>query len=104
MKKFAVYRAYDVKNVLLYAGRSLNVFSRLIVHGSRSEWFQYVSRIEVTWFGNKSDATAAEIEAIKTEHPDFNWMHRKWTYRLISDGDGTVSFESTTGSVNGKRK
>ena len=73
-KPTALYRAYSATDELLYVGVSISVMARLSQHKSSADWFDGTSRIDVEWHPTRQKALAAEMQAIKTEHPIYNKM------------------------------
>ena len=50
--------------------------ARLSQHKSSADWFDGTSRIDVEWYPTRQEALAAEMQAIKSEHPIYNKMGR----------------------------
>lgn len=73
-KPTALYRAYSATDELLYVGVSISVMARLSQHKSSADWFDGTSRIDIEWHPTRQKALAAEMQAIKTEHPVYNKM------------------------------
>lgn len=71
-RRAAVYRAFDVHSVLLYAGYSTNPVQRLKQHAATAPWWALVSRTTVEWFDSTTEAARAERDAILTELPLYN--------------------------------
>lgn len=72
----AVYRIYDVADVLLYVGITNDTDTRWRDHlRSKSWWESGAHRYEVAWYPTRGDALAEEQRAIQNEHPKHNWMH-----------------------------
>ena len=67
-----VYRAFDAVGHLLYIGCTVNPSGRMTQHRRSSEWWEFVSRLEVQTFSSRSEARAAEEQAINTEGAYFN--------------------------------
>jgi len=72
----AVYRLYDATGALLYIGASCNPTRRYKDHASRRPWWREVYRREVEWHPTRAAALAAEREAIKSDRPRYNKVHR----------------------------
>lgn len=70
----ALYRLYDESDTLLYVGISINPPIRFREHGRR-DWWQNVVRSTLEWWPDQQSAEAAEITAIRTEHPLHNRRH-----------------------------
>lgn len=71
----ALYRHRDASGSLLYVGISLRPFKRLDQHGGQSHWFRQIASVTVEYFDTRSEAMAAEKEAIKVEQPRHNIIH-----------------------------
>lgn len=67
-----VYRVYDIVDVLLYVGCSVNVEARMAQHADTAPWFPFMDRIERTDYATVAEAQDAEAAAIYTEHPRWN--------------------------------
>lgn len=72
MNQTDLYRAFDEQGVLLYVGISLSAIMRLSAHRRSSGWYGRCARLEITSFPSRSEALAAEIDAIVKENPVFN--------------------------------
>jgi len=66
-----LYRFYDHERELLYVGISKTAIIRWSQHGSKPWWREVVST-RVEHFFSRSEARAAELEAIRTERPRYN--------------------------------
>lgn len=71
----ALYRHFDATGALLYIGISLNAVARLAQHRRDAHWFASIARIDVQWHPSRSEAEAAEREAIVAERPLHNITH-----------------------------
>lgn len=71
----ALYRHIDAAGALLYVGISLQPFKRLDQHGGQSHWFRQIASVTVEYFDTRTEAMAAEKEAIKVERPRHNIIH-----------------------------
>lgn len=69
---YHLYRHYDKKGILLYAGMSADTLRRFMNHKAYSRWFKEVVMIKIQWFSTKAKAKKAETIAIKKENPLFN--------------------------------
>lgn len=74
-KRCALYRHFDVDDLLLYLGVSDDPISRGRQHARGSDWVKYAVRAEVTWYDSRAEALAAEAAAIIAERPIFNLQH-----------------------------
>ncbi len=68
----ALYRLYAGGGALLYVGITVNVEQRWTEHERAKPWWPQVTEKRVEWFENRPAALAAELQAIKTEHPIHN--------------------------------
>jgi hypothetical protein len=71
----ALYRHYDLNNVLLYVGVSLSTMTRFNQHIQCSDWATDSARMDIEWFDTREMALDAEKKAIKNESPRFNISH-----------------------------
>ena len=71
----ALYRYYDDADRLLYIGISDELTGRVSGHSKGSSWMDFAVRSTITRYPSRAKAAAAEIEAIKDEHPLFNFKH-----------------------------
>lgn len=71
----ALYRWWDDADLLLYVGISDELFSRVNGHAKDSSWMEFAARSAITRYPSRAEAAAAEVEAIKSEHPLFNQKH-----------------------------
>lgn len=67
-----LYRAYDDRDRLLYVGISDGAFIRLAQHAADSPWTVYAVKVTLERYTLRSDAEAAEQEAIAGEDPVWN--------------------------------
>lgn len=67
-----VYRHFTAEDILLYVGYSSRVDERQVEHKKSAPWWAESARMEVERFGAREDAIAAELTAIRTEHPLWN--------------------------------
>jgi hypothetical protein len=72
MRPAYVYRMYSADDVLLYVGMAYEVSVRENVHRYTTPWGDQIDRVEVTEYPTRSEAAAAESEAIRTERPRWN--------------------------------
>ena len=93
-ERTALYRHFDAYGDLLYVGISLSAVARLAQHKS-APWFQDITDIKVEWFDDREDAEIAEIQAIRTEFPEHNVIHREGKF------PPWAIFQETTGKVDG---
>lgn len=77
MSKTSLYRVYDAQDRLLYVGISSNWFGRVAQHAHDKDWWGDVATIKVQAFEDRVEAIAAEIQAIRAEHPLHNTQHRR---------------------------
>lgn len=72
-----LYRHFDAAGRLLYVGISICLAQRTSSHRLRAEWFRDVRNITVEWFASREIAEAAELSAIRSEHPIHNVAGRQ---------------------------
>lgn len=66
-----VYRLYQGDR-LLYVGQTRDLVSRLRVHEKDKWWYPLVTHISTQVYPDRDTAYAAEQQAIRDEHPEFN--------------------------------
>lgn len=75
VEEHILYRMFDCKYRLLYAGITLNVHGRMKQHGSSKDWWPEVQHIILERFPSRAELAAAERRVIVTEHPKYNKQH-----------------------------
>lgn len=73
--KTALYRHYSRAGRLLYVGITDDLARRTKQHG-RARWHRFVTRSDTEYFPNRQEAETSEREAIKTERPIYNVIHK----------------------------
>jgi predicted GIY-YIG superfamily endonuclease len=68
----ALYRLYDAEGKLLYIGITGDIKARFAQHAETKAWWPDVTRKTVEWHAARSEASQAELEAIKAERPVHN--------------------------------
>ncbi len=71
----ALYRRFDGGGTLLYLGITDFLQLRCKHHDRYSVWAPLAARMTVEWFATRTEAEAAEVAAIRNEHPVFNLQH-----------------------------
>ena len=71
----ALYRYYDISDLLLYVGISGRLYDRTGDHTKGSSWMDFAVRSTIERFPARDEAVEAEEAAIKAEHPLFNDRH-----------------------------
>lgn len=71
----ALYRYYDIGDLLLYAGISGRLYGRTGEHVGGSSWMDFAVRSTIERFPSRDGALEAEEVAIKAERPLFNHTH-----------------------------
>lgn len=80
----AVYRCFNHAGDLLYVGSTIgNVGSRLAAHRSAAEWWPRVQRVDIAEYPTAEHALAAEIAAIRSEHPSCNVRDRETSRDVV---------------------
>lgn len=74
-ERTALYRLFDTDDGLLYIGITNSPEKRWRHHKATQEWWPQVARKTVDWLDSRSEAAAAEIEAIHAEVPKHNLDH-----------------------------
>jgi hypothetical protein len=70
--RVALYRFYDAREGLLYAGISNEPWRRRKEHALTQPWYPQVRHQAITWYDTERQARAAETRAIREERPQFN--------------------------------
>lgn len=70
-----LYRLFDADSNLLYVGIATNPQARFRTHRGDKAWWPAVASVTLTEFATRSDAAAAEKEAIRNESPLHNHVH-----------------------------
>ncbi|TPW95705.1 GIY-YIG nuclease family protein [Mycolicibacterium fortuitum] len=110
-----LYRIFDSDDSLLYVGATTNPALRFGAHSSVQPWWHTASKITLEHFPGASELAAAEVQAIRTEHPRFNRMHtdtpratsvrrRKDESRVFQRADGMWTGSVELPSINGRRR
>lgn len=67
-----VYRFYAANDELLYVGISNNPPARFRQHTEHAGWWTDAVRVDLTHYATEQAARAAELQAIRIEHPKYN--------------------------------
>jgi predicted GIY-YIG superfamily endonuclease len=70
--RYALYRFYDARENLLYAGITDDPWRRWREHVLTKPWYPQVKHQAVTWYDTEAEAGRAEKRAIRKERPQFN--------------------------------
>lgn len=70
-----LYRVFDDKFRLLYAGVTLNMYQRFNGHKHTAEWWTHAKHIMIERFESRAELMAAERRVIVTERPKYNKQH-----------------------------
>lgn len=73
-----LYRIYDSKTRLLYAGISVTPLHRTQTHSVRSPWWFMADTWSVETFASRTAAEAAEFAAVRDEGPLYNTNYSEW--------------------------
>ena len=71
-----LYRLYAADGALLYVGIAGNPGRRFEQHRKDKPWWGDVATTHLQHFPTREEAMAAELEAIRTEHPTHNIVGR----------------------------
>ena len=71
----ALYRMWGNEGQLLYVGISKSALSRLGQHLTEKPWAADIVNVTIETYSTRELAAAAEVVAIKTEHPVHNVVH-----------------------------
>jgi hypothetical protein len=74
-----VYRCYDAQGDLLYVGSTTNGASTRLAAHRKAAWWPLMdpTRTRIEQFDHELQARAAELRAIRAEHPRFNVYGRR---------------------------
>jgi len=79
--KTALYRIWGNQDQLLYVGISKSALGRLGQHLTEKTWASDITNVTIETFPTREQAAAAEVVAIKTEHPVHNVIHNGGVYQ-----------------------
>ena len=80
-----LYRHFNAEGDLLYVGISLSAINRLGQHADHSHWFKSIANVKIETFQSRDDALKAEREAIISEAPKHNIVHKKTAAALAAE-------------------
>lgn len=72
----ALYRLYDAEGRLLYVGISNSPYRRWAQHSVEQSWWPQVVTHKLEWHEDRNAAMAAEREAVQSERPTWNEVHK----------------------------
>ncbi|MCC0099426.1 GIY-YIG nuclease family protein [Streptomyces flavotricini] len=72
----ALYRLWDAKGALLYAGISHYPEARWTQHAMQKKWWHLVAAKTVEWFDTREQAKEAEVRASREERPRYDQTAR----------------------------
>jgi predicted GIY-YIG superfamily endonuclease len=75
-ERTALYRFLDAKGTLLYVGITKNFGQRWVNHAKSKPWWPEAQRHTAEWFDTRPEAEAAEKQAIVSEAPKYNIVHK----------------------------
>lgn len=114
VRPHALYRFFNAGGALLYVGITAALPTRLANHRDEKPWWTEVARVTVEHYPNREAVLAAELAAIKSEHPRYNIQHntqpansmgsavgRKW---MEWPGDRTAGIWQFQARCSGYRK
>lgn len=79
----ALYRFWDITDVLLYVGITRDPPARFGQHGKDKSWWRDVARIDLEWHPSRNAAEVAEKAAIEDEKPLYNIVHSLTPNRFL---------------------
>lgn len=74
-REYILYRWWDASGSLLYVGKSVSLFSRIVAHRRASGFFPAAALMTMERFPDERLLAEAEVQAIRTEHPMANVAH-----------------------------
>lgn len=74
-----LYRWWRADGTLLYVGKSISLFARISAHRKSSAFFPSAATMTIERFPDDVALAAAEIAAIRDEHPLYNVAHNRRT-------------------------
>lgn len=75
-ERTALYRFFDVDGALLYVGITKNFGQRWVTHAKKKPWWPEAQRHTAEWFNTRREAEAAEKQAVVSEGPKYNVVHK----------------------------
>lgn len=75
-ERTALYRFFDASGSLLYVGITKNFGQRWLSHAKKKPWWPEAQRHTAEWFDTRREAEAAEKQAVVTETPKYNLVHK----------------------------
>jgi hypothetical protein len=72
MRPTTLYRFFDAEGRLLYVGITGVGTLRWFTHARQKAWWPLVATVTLEHFADRAEARAAELAAIRTEHPLHN--------------------------------
>jgi len=88
-----LYRHFDSADVLLYVGISGSPGRRFDQHAGEQSWWSEVARTSMEHYPSRTDALAAERQAITAEQPRYNVHHGPLRRRRRSPHSGPVTVD-----------
>lgn len=70
-----LYRLFAHDDTLLYVGVTVDPAARWSHHSREKAWWPQVAHASADWFETRTEAEAAEVEAIASECPRYNVEH-----------------------------
>lgn len=72
-----LYRWWGADGTLLYVGKSVSLFARISSHRKSSKFFSSAATMTIERFPDELSLSAAEVRAIREEHPLYNVAHNR---------------------------
>lgn len=100
--KTALYRIWGNDDQLLYVGISKSALGRLGQHLTEKSWAADIANVTIETFATRELAAAAEVAAIKTEHPVHNVVHNQKTNKIFTRYFYYGNLSETRGLLKGQ--
>jgi predicted GIY-YIG superfamily endonuclease len=75
-ERTALYRFFDCANDLLYVGITKSFGQRWLNHSQKKPWWSEVRSHTAEWLDSRHEAEAAEKQAVISERPKYNIIHK----------------------------
>jgi len=93
-----LYRFFNEEGTLLYVGVTTMGLARWSEHARYKDWWPLVASTTTDHFTDQGEALAAELAAIRSEHPTYNIAGadrpQRRTTRTRANGRGSIFYHS----------